>query len=225
MSTTIGTLKESSLHASVKQLYSRPGDLLEAKVDNSIIDIVRNDIFVEIQTGHFIGLKGKLEKHLGQTPILVVYPISLDKQILRIAKDGHIISSRKSPKHGKAEDLFSELVSIVKYVNHPNFSLEIVFIEEETIWTDDGRGSWRRRGWSILDRRLVKVMGRMLFKHPLDYKALIPISLKGPFTSYDLAKEAGLRRSLASKMVYCLKMMGVIELIGKMGRYNLYKKL
>ena len=67
MSTTIGTLKEFSLHASVKQLYSRPGDLLDAKVDNSIIDIVRSDIFVEIQTGHFIGLKGKLEKHLGQT--------------------------------------------------------------------------------------------------------------------------------------------------------------
>lgn len=212
------------MHASIKQLYSRPGDLLEAKVDNSIIDIVRSDMFVEIQTGHFIGLKGKLEKHLKKTPILVVYPISLDKRILRIANDGHIISSRKSPKHGKSEDLFSELVSIVKYVNHPNFSLEIVFIEEETIWADDGRGSWRRKGWSILDRHLVKVTGRMLFKHPLDYKALIPISLKEPFTSYDLAKEAGLRRSLASKMIYCLKVMEVIKLIGKKGRFNLYEK-
>ena len=102
-------------------------------------------------------------------------------------------------------------------LNHPNFSLEIVFIEEETIWTDDGRGSWRRKGWSILDRRLVKVMGRMLFKHPLDYKALIPMGLNEPFTSYDLAKELGLRKSLASKMVYCFKMMDIIKLTGKRG--------
>ena len=49
-------------------------------------------------------------------------------------------------------------------------------------------------GWSILDRRLVKVMGRMLFKRPLDYKALIPMGLNEPFTSYDLAKEGGLTK-------------------------------
>ena len=37
----IGTLREKPLHASLKQLYARPGDRAEVAVDGFVIDLVR----------------------------------------------------------------------------------------------------------------------------------------------------------------------------------------
>ena len=37
---TIGTLRESSLHASLKELYARPGDELEAVREGYVVDLV-----------------------------------------------------------------------------------------------------------------------------------------------------------------------------------------
>jgi hypothetical protein len=149
MTTIIGTLKETSLHAALKQLYARPGDLLEAKVGNSIIDIVRGDLLIEIQTGNFSALKGKLGSLLDMRPIRIVYPIAISKTIMRIATNGEIISTRKSPQKGRVEMIFGEVIRIAGYTKHPNFSLEIAFIEEEVVWIDNEMGSWRRGGWSV----------------------------------------------------------------------------
>lgn len=224
MTTIIGTLKETSLHAALKQLYARPGDLLEAKVGNSIIDIVRGDLLIEIQTGNFSSLKVKLNTYLDDRPLRVIYPIAVHKTILRIAKDGNKISSRRSPKKGRIEMLFSELVRIPHYAKHPNFSLEVASIDEEEVWIDDGEGSWRRRGWSISERRMVKLIGSRDFVCPADYADLLPVRLNEFFTSNDLAREASLRKNLASKMIYCLRAMDVIRLVGKKGRSNLYSR-
>ena len=49
----IGTQNESSLHASLKELYSQPGDIIEGRVDGFHIDVVKKDRLVEIQTANF----------------------------------------------------------------------------------------------------------------------------------------------------------------------------
>lgn len=219
---TIGTLKETSLHASLKQLYSRPGDLLEEKVGNSIIDIVRKELLIEVQTGSFTSLKAKLDMHLCQRPVRIVYPIAVQKTILRIASNNSIPTSRKSPKKGRLEELFYELVRITKYIKDPKFSLEVALIEEEIVFVNDGKGSWRRKGWSIADRRLSKIIGYKLFEYVSDYASLLPLDLPNHFTSQDLAIAANMGKNLAGKMLYCLRAIGVIELVGKSGRSNLY---
>lgn len=56
----IGLLNENQLHASLKQWYARPGDLLEVPVDGFVIDIVRDDLLIEIQTRNFASIKSKL---------------------------------------------------------------------------------------------------------------------------------------------------------------------
>ena len=56
----IGTRNEGSLHASLKEYYARPGDMVEASVDGYVIDVVQEDRLVEIQTANFGALKGKL---------------------------------------------------------------------------------------------------------------------------------------------------------------------
>ena len=43
------------------------------------------------------------------------------------------------------------------------------------------------------------------------------------FTAKDLAEAIGVRNQLAQRMVYCLRHVRVIELLGKQGRANLYR--
>ena len=224
MVTRIGTLRETSLHSSLKQLYARPGDLLEAKIGNSIIDIVRGELLIEIQTGNFSALRSKLTSHLHARPIRIIYPIAVKKSVMRIAIDGDKISSRKSPKTGRIELLFGELFRIAGYAKHPNFSLEVALIDEEVVLVNDGLGSWRRRGWSVEDRRMIRFIDRVVFEKPMDYLALLPGGLDEYFTSLDIAKGLHIRQSLANKMIYSLRGMEMIKQVGKSGRYNLYAK-
>ena len=62
----IGTLNENPLHAALKAWYARPGDRIEVPVDGFIVDIVRDDLLVEIQTGNFSAVKEKLFEPAGR---------------------------------------------------------------------------------------------------------------------------------------------------------------
>ncbi len=218
----IGTRKESSLHAALKAWYAQPGDLIEADVDGYVIDLARGDLLIEIQTGNFTALRRKLTGIVEGHRVRVVYPIPVERYIVRIANDGEALSRRKSPKRGRIEALFTEMVRMPRLALHPNFSLEVALVREETIWRDDGQGSWRRKGWSIADRRLLEVVEQIVFDSPADYRRLLPESLVEPFTARDLATAAGLPRALAGKMAYTLREMGQLTPIGKRGRSLLY---
>ena len=52
-STGLSTYREGSLHAAMKALYARPGDRVEESVDGYVVDLVRDDELVEIQTASF----------------------------------------------------------------------------------------------------------------------------------------------------------------------------
>ena len=58
----IGSLNEKPLHASLKKWYARPEDRFEVEVDGFVIDIVRDDQLLEIQTGNFASIRSKLKK-------------------------------------------------------------------------------------------------------------------------------------------------------------------
>lgn len=221
----IGTLQETSLHADLKERLARPGDQMEVELSGYFIDIVHGDLLIEIQTGNFTALKKKLGRLLNSNPVCVVYPIAQERWIRRITADGKDISRRKSPKKGRIEEIFLELVRLPHLVVHPNFSLKALMIQEEVIWRDDGRGSWRRKGWSVADKRLVGVLEFRDFNDPADYLALLPDSLTYPFTNNDIKSELGVRANLAQKMTYCLRKMGLIEVVGKRGRSHLYDKI
>jgi hypothetical protein len=221
---SIGTLQENSLHAALKTWYAQPGDQLESVVDGYVIDLVRGEQLVEVQTAHFSAIKRKLVKLLENHPVRLVYPIPSEKWILRISGDGAtVLGRRKSPKRGRVRDVFQELVRIPKLVQHPNFTLEVILIREEVVWQEDGRGSWRRKGRSIADRRLLEVMSRFIFDRPDDFRVFIPTDLPQIFTVRDLEKLSEQPRNLARKMAYCLREMGVIEFIGKRGRALAYQ--
>ena len=218
----IGTEKESSLHAALKSWYSEQGDLLESRIEGFIVDILRGDLVIEIQTGDFGGLKKKLSVLLKNYHVRVVYPLAITKWVSRCKSvDCDLLKRRKSPQHKRVENLFDELVFITGFLRNPNYSLEVVLIEQEDLWLDDGKGSWRRGNWSILDRKLLSVHDRFLFQTPRDYLNLLPPGLDEKFTSRDVATQLNISRQLAYRMLYCLEKMQLIFVCGHQGRYRL----
>lgn len=219
----IGLLNEKALHASLKQWYARPGDRFEVPVGGFVIDIVRDDLLIEIQTGSFAAIKSKLSHLVRSHPVRLVYPIVREKWILRPANgDSGRFVRRKSPKRGRVEDLFREMVSIPHLLPHRNFSFEVLMIQEEQARRYEGKRQWRRKGWAIEARRLLDVVDRRLFEEPADWRRFLPEGLES-FTTEDLATAMDTGRDLAQKMAYCLREGRVIELIGKRGRANLYR--
>jgi hypothetical protein len=67
--TDIGRLNEKSLHADLKQWLAQPGDQFEVAIDGFVIDIVRGDKLIEIQTRNFGAMKRKLTQLLDHHPV------------------------------------------------------------------------------------------------------------------------------------------------------------
>jgi hypothetical protein len=223
MANKIGTLAEKSLHAGIKTWYGRSGDAFEVNVDGFVIDIVRGEQLIEIQTRHFGAMKRKLSHLLQHHPLLLLHPIPQEKWIVRQTAVGKPISRRKSPKRGRVLDIFSELMRIPHLLNQPNLRVGVLLTQQEEIWRDDGQGSWRRKGWSLYDHTLLQVVEMHIFANPTALLQLLPSELPQPFTNKMLAQAAKVRLNLAQRITYTLARCGVVETVGKEGRANLYR--
>ena len=221
----IGTLNEKPLHEALKQWYAQPGDLFEVPVAGFVVDIVRGDLLIEIQTRNFTAIRRKLEKLTVDHPTRLVYPIPREKWIVKLAADGESpVSRRRSPKHGAFEHVFDELIRIPALLAHPNFSIELVLIEEEEVRRYDGVRGWRRGGWVTDERRLLRVLERRILSEPSQMSSFLPDTLVEPFSVTDLATVLAIPRRLAQRMVYCLRSIGCVAPVGKRANAILYAR-
>ena len=214
----IGTLRESHLHAALKRWCSLPGDLVEAPVDGYVIDLVRDDLLIEVQTSGLSSMKRKAEALLDRGRRLrIVHPIPREKRVVRVDDDGAVLGRRRSPVRGAATDVFAELVGLPLPGSRPGLEIEVVLtVEDELRRRVPGRAR-RRKGWSVVERRLVDVSDALLITGPDDLAALLPSGLPALFTTADLAARLGRPRRMAQQMAYCLRKAGVIEAVGKSG--------
>lgn len=220
----IGTLRESSLHAALKLWAAQPGDAFEVEVEGYFIDIARADTLLEIQTRNFAAMRRKLRTLVEGHPVCLIHPIAQEKYVVQLAnaKAQTPTKRRKSPRRGRVEDIFRELVSVPELMAHPNFSLMVVLTREEEIQTRGKGGSWRRKGWKIIDRKLLEVVGVARFAGPQDFLGFLPEGLMEPFTTSQLAKAGKYQLDMAQKITYCLRRMGAIAAVGKQGSAILY---
>jgi len=221
----IGTLNEKPLHEALKKWYARPGDKFEVPIDGSIADIMRGKRIIEIQTRNFSAIRRKLEKLLANHPVRLVYPIPVEKWIVKPGGTGEEPLRRRSPRRGGYEDIFNELVYLPHLLQNPNFSLELLLICEEEAREYDGVRGWRRGGWVVNERRLLEVVGQKVLMKPADLSSFIPRNLSKAFTVADLIKATGKTRRFVQKMVYCLRLLGCIEQVGKKGNAILYSRI
>jgi hypothetical protein len=221
----IGTLNEFSMHAEIIRQLAQPGDQLEAELEGYFIDILRDDKIIEVQTRNLGKLVKKAHTLANNRPVEVIYPVQQKKTITRVSADGEVVSQRKSPKNGQVVDVFDELVNAPTLVTPKNVTLTILLIEGEEIWKDDGKGSWRRKGWSIHERHLQKVVGDRVISQPDDLLTILPRSLPSPFTNAQLAKILKIRGRLAGKITYTLRKLELLDVVGRQGKAYLFEVL
>jgi hypothetical protein len=216
MANVFSSGRESSLHSELKKWYFLEGDDVEAKVDDFIVDIVRGDLLIEIQIANFSAIKPKLRRLLNDHRVRLVYPIPKVKWIIHRSKTkGEMFGRRKSPKKGRLPDLFNELIRIPNLLTKENLSVEVLMIEAEEVWCNDGKGSWRRRGASVEDRKLIRVFQRKVFEHSSDFLEILPKDLAHPFSNKDLTKSLAIPVNQSRKITYTLRKIGAISLVGK----------
>lgn len=201
------------------------------RVDGYWIDVVHGDELIEIQTGNFTALRSKLSDLLERHPVRVVHPIAFEKWIIRIPGDAPSlaqtkspISRRRSPRRGRYEDIFWESVYIAGSLPHPNLRLELLLVQVEEIRRDDGHGSWRRGGVSIIDRRLINVIDQWTLTTVNDWASFLPPGLPSDFTNLQLGRTLGISPRLASRMTYCLQKIGVIHLTKVKKRHHIFSR-
>lgn len=226
-STVLNTYREGSLHASLKAMYARPGDRVEESVGGYVVDVVRDDGLVEIQTGSFASAARKLRRLVPDHRVLLVYPIPIERWLVRVDADGVVSARRRSPKRGLPLDLFHELVAFPELMADPNFTVELAMIREEEVRGPVPSGARYRhpREWWRLDRRLIEVVETIRVETPVDLLGLLPAGVPEPFTSVDLAALSGRPRHLAMRAAFCLQRAGATRCTGRRGRLQTYERI
>ncbi len=178
----IGTLGEKPLHAALKQWCWQDGDRFEVEVDGYVIDLVRDDLLIEIQTRSFSKMKRKLTALLAAGhQVRVVHPVAVERTIVRLDGTGEVLSRRRSPKRGEPRDVFAELVSFPHLIADPGFEIQLVLTIEDEYRHHDPTKAWRRRGWVVTERRLTRVAGATILSSAADLAELLPDDLPKSF--------------------------------------------
>ena len=221
----IGRLGEKALHAIVK-LYHEPDiSKHEVKLGSFYADIFTGDSVIEIQTRQFAKLRSKLEFFLQEYPVTVVYPIPARKWLVWIDPNtGEATKERLSPKRGNIFDCLKELYAIKPYLDHPNLTIELLYLDLKEYRLLNGWSESRKKGSSRFDRIPNAYVDSIQIGGNHGYGIFLPETLMSPFTSADYAKHTHITAKRAQIAITILKSLALIQPYGKKGQFILYKK-
>lgn len=236
----INTYNESSLHKTLKNLYSlNEGDKTEIQQDGHIYDILSKDgTVIEIQTANLSKLFPKITDALSKNHrCIIVHPIAIKKQILLLDTNGNKISCRKSPKTNSIYSMFKELTGIYPLLMQKQLSLKILLISmteirtktEEPVQTLNKKRRFKKN-WIKTDKKLNEIHETITFSSYKDYLNLLPDTLPESFTSLDLRnalkqnkKLPSSAASMANIMIWVLCKMELILRTGTKNKFYTYK--
>ena len=219
----IGTLNEGNLHLSLKLFYADDPSQIEQRTNNYVVDVLRQDRIVEIQTRGFGSLRKKLPTLLQNHNVTLVHPIPIRKTIVKSTESG-ALTRRLSPKKGIVHDVFEELVFVPTLLDIDGMQLDVVLVHEEEFRNFDKRRGWRRRGWVVAERKLVEVISTHSFGSSKQLLHELFTDLPNQFTTEDLARETRGNRSLAQKAAYFLRESKTIHVVAKRGNTLVYER-
>lgn len=217
---------ETSLHRALKSLYAGDSAQTEVVLDKYRIDAISGGQLIEIQHGSLAAIRDKIRRLVESHSVLVVKPIVAKKLLIKQdGPQGRVLTRRLSPKRGKLWDIFEELVYFTRVFPHPRLTIEVVLVEVEE-WRYPGHGRrrrWRRNDQVVADQKLVSVGQTVRLSSAADLIDLIPAKLPKRFHTGQLAELAGIHRSVAQRIAYCLREMNAIEHVGKQGNALVYR--
>ena len=223
IATRIGTLREKPLHASLKRWYARAGDRTE--VQSMAMSSTWSGATCSSRSRP-VGSPGcgRRSRRSSHTATRSHRPPDRRRSVAgarRCRRHSYrsppIATTRQPgrPCHGLGQP--PELLA------HPRFEIEVLLTREEEYRRPRAGRCWRRRGWTVVERRLVEVVDRVILAGPNDLACLLPGGLPEPFTTADLAQQLGRPLRMAQQMAYCLRRVGLIETVGKRGHAAEYR--
>lgn len=223
INSSIGIQKEKILHKIIKYYISDDANNHEIKIGRMYADVYFNDTIYEIQTRQFNNLRNKLEKFLEDYKVVIVYPTSRNKTIHTITELGEFIKTTKSPKKGTPLELFVELYKISSYLLHPNLSFKILYLDMEEYRTVVPKKHYKSQGYIKYMQMPLELIEEYNLKNKEDYISLLKeYDLLVPFTTTDFSKKTKISYNKSTQAIRALAKLGIIEIVGKNGRKNLW---
>ena len=220
----IGTLKEKTVHAVLKNYYAPDEKMQEVLLKNYVVDIYTGQDILEIQNGNFYKMRAKLDAFLEEYPVTLIYPIPHTKWLIWIDEEtGELSPKRKSPLTGSAYRAFSELYRIKSYLKNENLHFIFPLIDMEEYRLLNGWSKDRKKGSCRYDRIPVDLFDEVSVYGREDYLQFLPESLPDVFTSKDLSKTAKIPMKIAGMVLHILAYLGITERVGKKGNAFLYR--
>ena len=230
----INTYNESSLHRKFKiAAAEKYGGQTEQSVGPYICDAVAADgTIIEIQTGSFTHICGKLADLLKTHRVRLIYPLMTAVYLEYRGENGRLLSRRKSPVKRGIYHIFDELTALHSVLPHKNFSFEAV--ETSAVKTriktaepvqSANKRRRRKKNWLASDTAVEKIgMGRV-FRSARDYLNLLPKNLPQEFTVKDLSARIEEPTACArqiNEMLWLFRKLNFVTRTGKRGNSFLY---
>ncbi len=220
----IGTLKEKTVHAVLKDYYAADREMQEISLDGYVADIYTGTEIIEIQTANFNRMRNKLERFLPKYPVTIVYPIPKIKYLIWIDEEtGECSKPRKSTVKGSVYRAFYELYKIKPYLADPNLHLCFPLLELEEYRLLNGWSRDKKRGSCRYDRIPKRLLDEVRLDRLKDYAQLIPSDLMEPFTVVEFGKAIKERKETAGRVLHILNYLHIIERCENRGRFYTYR--
>lgn len=220
----IGTLKEKTVHAILKNYYAADKEMQEISLDGYVADIYTGTEIIEVQTANFNRMRNKLDKFLPKYPVTIVYPIPKIKYLIWIDEEtGECSKPRKSTVKGSVYRAFYELYKIKPYLSDPNLHLCFPLLELEEYRLLNGWSRDKKRGSCRYDRIPKALLEEVRLDRLLDYAQLVPSGLAEPFTAVEFGKAIKERKEIAGNVLHILNYLHVVERCENRGRFYTYR--
>ena len=219
---SIGERSEHSLHRVVKYLLEPTSFYHEQVINKKIVDICIDKHIYEIQTKAFHNLRSKLENIIYDYQMTIVYPLIVNKRIIKMDSDGQIISIRKSPKKVLPIHSLVEFYRIKNYLLEENLSFKIMIFEADEYQQTVQKSYKYKHGKYRIDQFPTKYIDEINLDNPNDYLKILP-DLPTEFNFNDFIKNTKVNRKQGSYILAVLKYVGIVEHIRTEGRAYIYK--
>ncbi len=226
----VGTLAEKWQHQIIKRYLSEDPAHHEIPVSSErrfVSDVrIGNDAY-EVQTGSFAPMVKKIAYYLESTDltVTVVHPIAKDRWISWVDSETMEITPRKrSPKHGRPEDLLAELYPLIPFLGHPRLKFRILLLEVhdfKLLSNHKGRGKQDAQRY---ERIPLALFDDIPLNTPSDFAKFLPAELGSPFTVKQFSTATKIKGRDAYSAVRALTALGLLSPAEPIGRSMAFEK-
>lgn len=221
---------ETSIHRQLKLAYASSEERTEVSFGTFRIDAIgRAGELIEIQHAGLGAIRTKIRSlldHERKPKVRIVKPIVARKWIVTRDRDtNEIVRRRLSPKRGVVADVFMDLVHFANLFPHPRLTLEVVLVDLEEDRVPKLKHRFRRKNYESLEQTLLTLNEKVQLRKSSDLWKILPkVRLPKTFDTAELGRQIERPRWFAQKVAYCLRNSQAIEIVGKQGNSQLYRK-